>query len=333
MQLHRIIWILAVLLIVGGCRKTVTVDTDTIPEHFDNVVYPKENAYSDIRWELGKRLFYDKRMSVDSSVSCASCHKPELAFSDNVAQSIGAGGKQGKRNAPTLTNVAYHPYFTREGSLPTLEMQVLVPLQEHDEFNLNILILAERLKEDSIYVQLCADAYDREIDPFCITRALATFERSLISSNSPYDRYLQKTIELTASQKMGMELFFSDRAQCATCHSGFNFTSYAFENNGLYTAYADDGRYRFTGKTHDKGRFKIATLRNLSYTAPYMHDGSMTRIRDVLHHYNKGGENHPQKSPLIRPLHLTTYEIEALESFLLTLDDPHFVSDPTLRPD
>lgn len=301
-----------------------------IPKGFSLIDAPDDNLFTIERWELGKKLFFDPVLSVDSSISCASCHHPSLAFSDDVAISPGVADRLGTRNAPTLANVAYHPYYTREGGVPTLEMQVLVPIQEHDEFDFNIVLLADRLNRDSSYVQMAEAAYDRRPDPFVVTRALACFERSLISGYSRYDQYAayDDRQALTASEMRGMQLFFSDRTNCSECHGGFNFTNYAFENNGLYAQYTDPGRFRLTGDEMDRARFKVPTLRNIALTAPYMHDGSIGELGDVIDHYNHGGAAHPHKSSLIKPLNLSNEEKADLIAFLHALTDEAFVNNP-----
>lgn len=304
-----------------------------VPKGFDDIVFPEDNAFSQARWELGKRLFYDPIMSLDSAISCASCHNSELAFSDDVSFSSGVGDRLGTRNSPSLANVTYHPYFTREGGVPTLEMQILVPIQEHNELNFNIVLLAERLKADSSYIQMSKDAYDREPDAFVITRSLACFERSLISGYSRYDHYehYDDIDALTQSEINGLELFFSDKTDCSKCHSDFIFTNHAFENNGLYEEYDDEGRFRLTGKEEDLARFKVPSLRNVELTGPYMHDGSIGTLTAVVEHYNSGGMNHPHKSSLVRPLNLTEKEKEELLAFLKTLTDDSFVKNPLFK--
>ena len=234
----------------------------------------------------------------------------------------------------SLANVAYQPYYTREGGVATLEMQVLVPIQEHNEFNLNILLIAERLKMDTAYVRLSNEAYGRDPDFYIITRGIACFERTMISGESRYDQYFfqQKNGALTAAERRGMDLFFSKKTSCSDCHSGFNFSNYAFENNGLYENYPDPGRFRLTEDSTDLARFKIPTLRNVALTAPYMHDGSIATLESVVEHYNSGGKNHPHKSQLVRPLGLSLQEKGDLVAFLKSLTDEHFVSNPKFRP-
>lgn len=304
-----------------------------VPYGFPEIPYPEDNKFTPERWELGKRLFYEPALSLDSSISCATCHKQHLSFADDRALTPGVEGRPGVRNAPSLANIGYHPYFLREGSVPTLEMQVLVPIQEQNEFAHDMLSLVERLRTDLSYLKMAKAAYDRELDPFVVTRALATFQRTLISGNSIFDKYLSgEAPELMSPEQLhGMQLFFSDRTNCSKCHSGFNLTNYAFENNGLYQEYADQGRMRLTGADADEALFKVPSLRNVALTAPYMHDGSIRSLAEVIEHYNSGGKNHVNKSELIKPLRLTPEEKTSLEAFLQSLTDVEFVTNPVFR--
>lgn len=297
-----------------------------IPEGFPEMVFPEGNEFTYERWLLGKKLFYDPLLSLSSKVSCASCHIAQAAFSDTVRFSLGDMGLQGSSNAPSLSNIGYHPYFTRAGGVPTLEMQVLVPIQEHDELNTNILDIAERLSKNDEYTALAQKAYGRAVDAYVITRSLANFERSLISGNTAYDRD-----ELSESARLGKGLFFSERTNCSKCHEGFNFSNYAFENNGLYLQYADSGRMRLTRNESDRARFKVPSLRNIAFTAPYMHDGSLRTLEAVIHHYNTGGAAHPNKSSLIHPLGLSKAEQAALVAFLNSLSDADFIHNKNFQ--
>lgn len=304
-----------------------------IPQGFPQPVFPADNAFTAERFALGKRLFYDPILSRDSSISCASCHQQALAFSDGLPIAKGIENRIGMRNAPTLVNVVYHPYYLSEGGVPSLEMQSQVPIEEHNEFDYNIVLVAERMKRDSSYVKQSRVAYSREPDAFVITRAIACFERALISGNSPYDQYaLQgKTNALNAAELRGKDLFFSQRLACSSCHSGFNFTDYDFKNNGLYEVYQDPGRYRLTHKDSDSALFKTPSLRNIALTAPYMHDGSFPTVEAVIEHYNSGGKAHPHKSPLIKPLNLSNQEKQDLVAFLRALTDRSFLDNPNFR--
>ena len=299
-----------------------------LPLGFDSIPVPDGNEMSLVRIELGKRLFFDPGLSLDSTVSCASCHAPAKYFTDGLSRSKGINGLEVDRNAPSLYNVAYHPYFLREGGVPTLEMQVLVPIQEHREFNYNILDLSYRLRKDSHYVALADSAYNREIDPFVITRAISAFERTLISGNSPFDRFFYQGVSDAVSRdvKKGYKLFISERLKCVECHSGFNFTNYEITNNGLYLKYKDPGKARVTNQPEDSACFKVPSLRNVSVTAPYMHDGSLKTLDAVIRHYESGGANHPNKSKLIKGFDLTNIEREQLKAFLNALTDDSVVT-------
>ncbi len=327
--------LLACLLFFACEKEEVSAPAEpllAVPEGFPAPVFPEGNELTPERWALGKRLFFDPILSSDGTVSCASCHLPERAFTDGKQFSEGVEGRLGTRNSPTLANVAYHPYYTREGGVPTLEMQILVPIQEHAEFDMNILDIAERLNMDSSYVRASMNAYGRVPDAFVITRSIACFERTLLSGNSRYDQFLKgKNTVLTAAERRGMDLFFDEKTNCSQCHGGFNFTDYTFENNGLYENYPDPGRFRLTGKEEDRALFKVPTLRNVGVTAPYMHDGSLPTLEAVVEHYNSGGKNHPHKSILIKPLGLSAAEKADLVSFLEALTDDDFLNNPKFR--
>lgn len=303
------------------------------PSGFPAIQEPVENKITYERWILGKKLFYDPLLSRDSSISCASCHKSSLAFSDDVALSSGVENAIGTRNSISLTNIAYHPYFMREGGVPTLEAQVLVPIQEHTEMDFNIVAAGERLQEIPEYIEMSQNAYGMLPDYYVITRALACFERTLISGNSGFDKfeYQGKSDALTQSQLRGKDLFFSNKTDCSSCHSGFNFTNYSFENNGLYEDYLDKGRFILTSDLDDYEKFKTPSLRNVSHTAPYMHDGSISTLEAVIEHYNNGGEQNNNKSILIRPLDLEEEEKIDLVNFLESLSDYEFITNPLLK--
>ena len=324
-----------------GCAKD-TVNNEplpqrqllVIPEGFPAVAFPENNPLTKASYDLGKMLFFDPILSRDSTISCGSCHQPSLAFSDRVALTSGVDNSPAFRNVPSLANVGYHPYFTREGGVPTLEMHVLVPIQEHNEFDFNIVLISERLKNSDQYVSMAKSTYDREPDPFVITRALANFQRTLISGNSAYDRYAFQGVAnaLNAAEIRGLKLFFSDELACSSCHSGFNFTDYSFENNGLYEDYNDQGRMRLTGLESDRARFKVPSLRNVEFTAPYMFDGSLATLQDVVEHYNSGGYAHANKSEKVKPLGLNNTEKDDLVAFLKSLTDHSFLENPNHYP-
>ena len=301
-----------------------------IPNGFPEPKIPEDNVLTEERVELGRLLFFDPIMSRDSTVSCASCHKPELAFTDGLPLSKGIRGEFVTRNAPTLANMVYQDSgLLLDGGVPTLEMQIIVPVQEHSEFDFDLKLIAARLKRDSNYVRLSYAAYNQKPSPYVITRSIASFERTLISGNSRFDQYLNGDKKaLTNIEKKGMDLFFN-QLHCAECHGGFNFTNLSLQNNGIY-AYPyplDSGRMRVSKDEADRDMFKVPTLRNIELTAPYMHDGSIATLNEVINHYDKGGNIHKNKSNLIKPLGLSEKEKFQLIAFLKSLTDFEF-TDP-----
>ena len=328
---HFYLFLSLFIILSFGLKESIFKDDYTLilPKGFPEPYIPIDNKLTQSRVELGKQLFFDVRLSRNNSLACASCHNPKLAFTDGSKLSIGNKGELLSRNAPTLTNIAYQDsglLFDR--GVPTLEMQILVPIQEHKEFDFNIQLIAERLKKDTSFQSLSLKAYHSEITPFVITRAIAAFERTLISGNSPYDKFNNgDSTALTDDQQHGMDLFFNKKTNCSSCHSGFNFTNYAFENNGLYKKYTNEGRFRLTQIDTDQALFKVPTLRNIELTAPYMHDGSFENLEEVIEHYNTGGKNHPNKSELIQPLDLSNKEKRDLIAFLKSLTDESFIQN------
>ena len=293
-----------------------------VPKGFPEVNIPNDNQLTIERINLGKKLFYDPILSRDSSISCNSCHLQEFAFTDANPTSIGIAGRLGKRNAMSLANVAYANFLQRESGVPTLEMQVLVPIQEHNEMDFNIVAVAEKMNEDPNYRKLSYDAYGKLPDAFVITRAIAAFERTFLSGNSKYD-----TNQLSESEQRGMALFFSDSLACSSCHGTFLFTNQQPKNNGLYAQYTDSGRYILTGLQEDIGRFKTPTLRNIELTSPYMHDGSLSSLEEVIAHYESGGMNHVNQSAMLKGFTLTETEREELIVFLNSLTDYEFTQN------
>lgn len=320
----------------AGCLKTPPsppapeyVDFFQVPEGWPAPAFPEDNAPDDLRWALGRALFFDPRLSLDGEVSCATCHLPEKAFSAPEPITPGAFGAVGERNAATLTNVAYQPHFMSEGGVPTLEMQVLVPLQEPSEMAHNIVTACEELAAD--YEVQAQAAYGRGLDPFVMTRALATFQRALLSGDAPWDRW-QRGATVSPEVERGAALFGAEGLDCGRCHTPPMFTSHGFANNGLDPVSVDPGRWRLTGEPTDSGAFKIPTLRNIGFTAPYMHDGRFEDLGDVLDHYASGGAGHAHQDSLLAPFTLSEDERSDLLAFLGALNDTAFVNDARWRP-
>ncbi|HHG84492.1 MAG TPA: cytochrome-c peroxidase, partial [Bacteroidetes bacterium] len=274
---------LLLALLTSGCEPEQlypqSLDYDLeIPKGFPPMIIPDDNALTSSRVELGKLLFHDPVLSRDYTISCESCHHQVNSFAEPRALSSGVGGRNGFRNAQALINLGWNHTFFRDGGVRTLELQVLAPIADHNEMDFTLREAVERLKDIPGYVQLARLAYGRPMDPFVITRAIAAYERTLISGNSPYDQYAFQgdSSALSPAEKRGMNLFYSPATSCSECHSGFNFTKFDFENNGLYTIFADTGRARVTLNPLDRGFFNVPTLRNIEVTGPYMHDGSVT---------------------------------------------------------
>lgn len=299
----------------------------TIPQHFPQPTFPEDNALTEARIALGKKLFYDPILSRDSTISCNSCHKQELAFADDVAISPGIEGRLGFRNAPTLANLAYAKEVNKDGGVVKLDIQAVVPMEDEAEMDFQGLLAARRMQQIPEYVDLCQKAYGDAPSTYIISRALAAFIRTMVSGNSRYDQFLAGKASLSESEQRGKSLFFSDRLQCSSCHNGFNFTDNSFQHNGVYQAHEDLGRMRITHLPEDEGKFRVSTLRNIALTAPYMHDGGLPTLEAVLAHYNQGGVGHPNQSEKIRPLNLTEQEKLDVISFLETLTDSSFLVD------
>lgn len=298
------------------------------------VPIPEDNPQTPAKVELGRRLFYDTRLSKDGSVACASCHKPEFAFSDGGKPvSTGIFGRKGLRNAPTLTNVAFRRHLFWEGRSPRLELQAVGPLTAHDEMGLEPEELAQKLGAIPEYARAFQEVFGQPPSLKAVTYAIAAFERTLVSYNSPFDRY-QAGDDSAMSQAAlrGMELFFSEKGDCFHCHVGPDFTDDEPRNTALYTVYKDIGLARATGKDEDVGKFKTPTLRNVALTAPYMHDGSIQTLREAVQHYNRGGEPNLNADALIRPLGLTDSEVDDLVAFLESLTDRSFTTNPAFLP-
>jgi cytochrome c peroxidase len=297
-----------------------------IPPHFPELPIPEENQLSKARIELGRRLFYDPILSRDSTISCSSCHQQAFAFADNLPISPGVDGRMAERNAPSLANVGYQPTLLFDGFLKTLEQQVLVPIEEHAEMDFNIVLIGRRLEKNKRYVRLAQKAYNRAPDYYVITRAISSFQRTLISGNSKYDQSLSGKVKLTVSEERGRKLFF-DELYCGKCHKGVLFTNFETENNGLMVHYTDSGRMRATKLELDRDKFKVPSLRNIALTAPYMHDGSLPDLKSVIRHYANGGKANPQKNPIIESFLLTDQMETDLIAFLGSLTDYSFLKN------
>lgn len=310
---------LAVSILLASCAPEPSSDLLSELATWPQMEFPTDNEPDAQKIVLGERLFFDPIVSIDSSISCASCHKEVYGFADDVAISPGVEGRLGKRNSPSLWNVGYQPYFMREGGVPTLEMQVLVPVQEHSEMAFNMVLLAQRLNANTAYKNDFLEAFGDSASAYTITRALAQYERTLIQEPTAFDEYVKgDNGALSVAAKKGFELFYG-KAGCDGCHSGPLMTNFGFNNNGTQIGPDDYGRAELTLDSADFYLFKVPSLRKVALTAPYMHDGSLASLRDVLEQYNQGGVGHDYTSDGIEPLNLNESELVALEEFLSSL--------------
>ncbi len=301
-----------------------------VPLGLVEIQWPDDNRYTPAKAELGWLLFFDTRLSSDGSVSCASCHAPEHAFGDGRHVSTGIGGQKGGRSAPTVINRVYGALQFWDGRAASLEDQVKGPLANPIEMTSEKnadkahAAVVERLSKVSDYRKRFKSVFgsdDITIDR--VAKAIATFERCVLSGNSPYDRFKAGDKKaLTESQQRGMDIFFSNNARCDACHDGAAFTTNQFANVGIGMdkPNPDLGRYLVTKKEEDKGAFKTPGLREIARTGPYMHDGSLKTLEEVVEHYDKGGIKNQWLHQDIRPLKLTKQNKTDLVAFLHALN-------------
>lgn len=348
-----------VVLVLGGANRpgAQTLEVGR-PAGFPPAPAPEDNPLTAAKVELGRYLFFDTRLSADGSFACSTCHQPAHAFTDSRPQAVGVTGELHPRSSMSLANVAYNATLNwADPGLRRLEDQMTIPMfgvapiemgiSGHEQRVLN------RLLQEPLYGPLFERAFPDSNDPLSLDKvilAIASFERVLISGDSPYDRYVywDERESFSESAHRGMRLFFSDRLACSQCHAGFNFSGpvrsagdedpvATFHNTALYSldrsgTYPEDnqGVFEHTSEPQDMGRFRAPTLRNIAVTAPYMHDGSLPTLEAVIDHYANGGgaRDNPLKSPLIRGFELSADDRESLVSFLESLTDPSFLEDP-----
>ncbi len=285
------------------------------------------NVISSEKIALGEKLFFDKKLSENKNVSCSSCHNPEYAFADTVAVSIGTNGVLGFRNSPSIIGVNNKSLFHTDGGVRTLELQTIVPIIDSNEIGGDFIEILHYLQSEQEYITLFQKAFDTLPTLFGLTRAISAYERSLVHENASYDDFINgDSNALTQSQKKGLALFNSVRLNCTTCHSGAHQSDYSFQNIGLEHQALDSGRARITRLPEDAGKFAVPSLRNVALTPPYMHDGSINTLEEVIIYLENGGGNHPNKSELIKPFHLTNTERENLIHFLESLTSKSIVS-------
>ncbi len=314
--------------------KSAFQDIGSLPK---KIPYPKNNPYSKAKRDLGKFLFFDGRLSKTSQIACASCHHPELAWTDNITRSKGHNLQRNKRNSMTIKNVAFAKTLFWDGRSESLENQAISPILDPKEMNTNHEVAVENIKKIKGYHKFFEKAFgDKEVTLDRILKALATYERSQVSHNSKFDRFVNGKKDLFTDQEvLGMHLFRT-KARCINCHNTPYFSDNQFHNDGqtLFGAKDEDlGRYYYTKKLTDVGKFKTPTLREISETGPWMHHGHFPSLLDVIEFYNLGNPSPIQKkylgtprdsllpvtSPILKKLDLSKEEVNALIAFLETI--------------
>jgi cytochrome c peroxidase len=283
------------------------------------------------RAELGRKLFFDPILSKDTTISCASCHKPEFAFADTSSLSRGVNGKLSRRNTPSVMNMRNRTIFFYDGRASTLREQVHFPIEDPHEMNLSMKTVTKRLRDNPTYNQDFLRLYKEEPNKTNIEDAIARFEMTLETSDTDFDKWMNNLPNRMFSSAInGRAIFMSDRAKCLTCHFTPDFTGDLFRNIGLYDEkkYNDKGRYEVTKDKKDLGKFKVPGLRNVAITAPYMHDGSFKSLEEVIDYYSNPYDFIEKPinidTSLLKPINFSSQEKKDLLAFLNTLTDQRF---------
>lgn len=366
MQWDKVVFlgmVIFLLLVVGACEEDVpgltpsddqddltqitynpSPYTPQIPRDYPRMWIPPDNPMTREGIQLGRKLFYDPIMSRDSTVSCGSCHLQSHSFKDPGGISIGVDGRSGRRTSMNLINIGFSSQsIFWDGRAGSLEEQVLHPVEDPNELDHDWDILEKQLQRHKEYPILFRKAFGitraDEINRDLVSKAIAQFERSLISSgNTRYEQALRGEITLTEDELAGYLMFVDavpdlPDAECGHCHAEPLFTTFEFKNNGLEPIdnledFPDKGRGEVTGGLFDNGKFKIPTLFNAAISPPYMHDGRFETLEEVLDHYNSGGHRQPNTDPLLRPLGLTEKQKQQVIAFVKTLTDTTFLNNP-----
>lgn len=335
----RAAWLVIGLLVIGSIVGVVAYYQFVVLRPYQLILplglkdaelkIPVDNALSAKKIALGKQLYFDPRLSGDGTISCATCHNPQFGWTDGQPVSVGAGGQKGGRSAPTVINRAFSTNQFWDGRAASLEEQALGPIQNPIEMAMTVEDLIPRIQAIEGYQRQFREVFGSEVTAENVARAIAAFERTVLSGDSDFDRFQAGDQNaLSAEAQRGMNLFFG-KAQCASCHGGSNFTDEQFHNLGVTLSEGaapaephqapDLGRYDVTKDDRDKGKFRTPTLRHIAQTAPYMHDGSLKTLEEVMEFYNRGGSPGPNLDPLIRPLNLAEQEIVDLVAFMQAL--------------
>ncbi len=304
---------------VASAALVLSVATDPCliaaePAGLPPVVHPKDNASTPEKISLGKQLYFDGRLSADNKVSCATCHDPAKGFSNGEPFATGVEGKKGGRNSPTIINSAYGNLQFWDGRAKSLEDQAMGPVQNPIEMKMSLDDVVQKLNAIEGYKKQFQQVFGTDVTSDGMAKAIAAYERTVLSGDAPFDKFKAgDKAALSEGAERGRKLFFG-KANCTACHAGASFTDNGFHNIGLPGN--DEGRATINKSEGDKGAFKTPTLREIARSAPYMHDGSLKTLEEVITHYNKGGEPHPQRDEELFPLKLTDAEAADLVTFL-----------------
>lgn len=331
-----ILWVVASLGLLSCSREPVQAESDfgmEYPDHFPPPVYPGDDTRNPLTregFELGRALFYDPVLSVDSTISCASCHAQPEAFSDQgEAFSTGVYGLTGSRNTPALSNLAWYPSFMTDGGINHLEVMPIAPLTTGNEMGSTLFGIVDKLNNSAHYSRAFHLVFGEErVTSQQLLFALAQFQSMMISADSKYDRYLAGEEWFTETEERGYDLF---RLHCSSCHAEPLMTDFSFANTGLDMVSEDPGRQRVTQDPADSGAFKVPNLRNVVFTSPYMHDGRFQSLEEVLNHYSEGVLPSGRLDPrMTGALMLSEEEKRSIIRFLETLTDVSYLANPEL---
>ncbi len=319
MILRNLILLISLACLIVPVNDAEAIIYEPIPE----ITYPDNNPWSKAKEDLGRKLFFDPILSGDNSVSCSSCHLPEKSWTDGLPQSVGIGKQVLTRNSPSILNAGFQKTLFWDGRAKSLEEQALMPIQDKSEMDQSLEKLIGKLKSNPDYAEMFESAFpSSKITPERLAKAIATFERTLVTGKTAYDLYWQGDKNAMSSAAIrGMNLF-SGKAKCSICHSGPLFTDHQFHNIGLTGSKnkQDEGRKKVTKEAFHNGSFKTPGLRGIASTAPYMHDGSLSTLKSVIEFYDLGGVARKGKSPFISPIGMSENEKNDLLEFLKALD-------------
>ncbi len=305
---------------------TIPAERSSVPLGLDAYrPVPETNPLTLEKIALGRRLFFDRRLSRDGTIACASCHDPQQAFTDARPVALGINGHLGTRNVPTLINRVYGRTHFLDGRAESLERQALEPILNPIEMNMTLPELVARLDGDPDYATGWRSVFGRGPHAEDVASAIASYVRSILAGDSSFDRYMNGEVAaLSDHERRGLQLF-RGKANCTACHVGPTFTDERFHNTGIAWrdgAIRDEGRFTVSGRPADRGAFKTPTLREIARTAPYMHDGTVTTLEGVIDFYDAGGRSNPNIDPEVHPLHLSLDEKQAVLAFLKSLSGP-----------